>query len=248
MPGELECDCALHGGNVQSSRVKVYSRKVLWDRRSGVQAALIVPNTTHGGGGAGVVVRRRRRTGTGTGTGGGRRRFLGGGGGEEEKEEKDNDTVDEKETTTTTTSGGGGGGGRRVKELHKQGEEGEEATAAATAAATTAKTTTAATKTKTTTKATNADVVVATMVTEEGVRLTVTKGGQVTLWEEGDAPRRMSVSDLSLPDICKDMMPSVVVARKNKGIGDGGECGDEMVVRWGPKKPPWRCWMWWDVM
>lgn len=78
-----------------------------------------------------------------------------------------------------------------------------------------------------------ADCVIATMKTVEGVRLTVTKRGDLTLWEEGDVPRQVSVSTLSLPEICKGMLPCVLFKKQEKG-----EYADEMEIRWGPKESP----------
>lgn len=77
------------------------------------------------------------------------------------------------------------------------------------------------------------ETVVAVMTTEEGVRLTLTRDGQVSLWEEGDPPRLVSVSSLSLPELCRGMVPCVVQKKKDRGRN-----ADEMTVRWGPKESP----------
>jgi len=77
------------------------------------------------------------------------------------------------------------------------------------------------------------EAVVAAMTTEEGVRLTLTSDGQVSLWEEGGPPRLVSVSSLSLPELCRGMIPCVVQRKKDRGRN-----ADEMTVRWGPKESP----------
>eukprot|EP00889_Picochlorum_renovo_P003452 jgi/Picre1/30482/NNA_005846.t1 len=85
------------------------------------------------------------------------------------------------------------------------------------------------------------------MKTEEGVRLTMTQQGQLTLWDEDlshssrGVARLVSEASLVLPDVCAGVLPSIITKKDcgSNTISAKGKDVEEVLVRWGPKESPY---------